>query len=312
MRSKLSLSLIIFSQCCFLPAVRTENLPFFDKSCKYELAKNEHFPEIVLTSFNTWGLPVTLPGHDQNSRFENMGYFLLHTNSDILCLQESFHKKLRKKLISTLKVKYQTINIKNKNSLKQGLIPMDCQGGLLTFSVFPVVSECFLPFPDNDYSLIEKIGGKGVLWTIINVNGKFINILNTHLYAGESDKAEKIRIEQLKLIQKLILEQASFKDYPTIFSGDFNINHPDLKPSPAYDFITESMCFIDTAPRIGPDNYTYSGAENPYISNKNYNTKLDYTFIYDPSSTLKTCESERILHKIPVSDHFGWKCRIYQ
>lgn len=72
------------------------------------------------------------------------------------------------------------------------------------------------------------------------------------------------------------------------------------------------MNFLDSKPKIEAEDLTYSGKENRYIVNKKYNRKLDYAFIFDPSKALKTEDSERVLHHIPISDHFGWKCRIYK
>jgi endonuclease/exonuclease/phosphatase family metal-dependent hydrolase len=306
------LTVILLQYSIFAP-VHAERLPYFENTCKYNNAKNQLYPDLVLTTFNTWGLPVNIPGHHQKKRFDNIGYFLLQTNSDIVCLQETFNQNLRKKLLSTLSLKYKTDYIDNKTIIKNGFIAVDNKGGLMTFSSYPVVYEKFFKFPDHsNYSFIEKIGGKGVLWSLINVHGIYINILNTHLYAGNSDKSEKIRVEQIKYIYHLMCQHPSFKNYPTILTGDFNVNHPFEEYSEAYELITTTMHFIDTAPLITKSDFTYAGIENPYIFDKNINHKLDYTFLFDPFKSIKFSESKRVLDATPVSDHFGWQCRIIQ
>jgi len=265
--------------------------------------------EINFLSYNTWGLPVHLYGHDQDRRFELMGDSITALHADIIGLQETFHPTLRNKLLSDLTDQYYTYSdYRCARSIIPG-IEMDCYGGLMTFSVFPIIEEIFYPFPTDDtYSLIERAGGKGFLASYIQHGQRIILVINTHLYAGNNVKAEKNRLKQIKYMNTLLKTELFHKADEIIMLGDFNIHHPNVACSVVYDFITDEMGFLDSKPHIDTEDFTYS-ASNNYTPGKEKGSKLDYVFLQQSQSGTILAQSRILDSALPLSDHFGWQVK---
>ncbi|MBC7884171.1 MAG: endonuclease/exonuclease/phosphatase family protein [Saprospiraceae bacterium] len=266
-------------------------------------------------SYNTWGLPIELKGHDHFRRFKSMADSLLLTNSDIIALQETFHPVLRDHLMKMLSKDYYTFSDYRCNRSILPYVEMDCYGGLMTLSSLPVTSEIFYPYPVNETSsIIEKTGGKGFLITQISHGRKCINIINTHLYAGDYPKAENIRMEQIKYMHKVIQHIPDFYRNETILLGDFNVHHPDVECSVVYDYIVSDMGFDDSKKSINDNDFTCDHKTNKYVAASEKRTKLDYVFLksdlndgkIDILNQFRAMDNK----KLPMSDHFGWQVQI--
>jgi endonuclease/exonuclease/phosphatase family metal-dependent hydrolase len=308
--------LILSVICFFINVLQSENLP----SKEYSILKNWLQENIIrekissgvckVMSFNTMALPVELYGHEHKKRFALMGDSLLRYDSDIIVLQETFHPKLRKKLLSTLTRKYYTYSDYYCSNDIVPFIKKDCFGGLMTFSSFPIVKENFIQYPLNKHtSFIEKIGAKGFIHTVIHYGDKFFNIINTHLYAGDSEFAEARRLEQIRFMQAYIIKTKEFILYPTILAGDFNVHHPDVQKSEVYNYITNDMGFADSKEKITTEDYTSDRSTNKYVTDSERRTKLDYVFYKDPDrshffSVIYQCKT--LASDEPLSDHFAW------
>lgn len=132
-----------------------------------------------VVTFNTWGLPVKLPGMDQSKRFESIPDSLLGLGADI-CLQETFSKRLRRKIMD--KMPYHLMHQSDYlcQRTQAGILQIDCFGGLMTWSKHPIIYEEFFPFPlFDDMNWVEKSGRKGVLIPTIEVIGNPVNIVYT-------------------------------------------------------------------------------------------------------------------------------------
>ena len=184
---------------------------------------------VSIVTLNAWGLPFWYKQATNENRFFKLISNLNSAGTDIICLQETFNDELRKVIRNNLRKDYFSMTDLKCSRLVNYILKMDCNGGLATFSRFPVISEYFFPFPANDnYSLIEKTGRKGFLFTTVNIYGDHINILNTHLYSGDNNKSQRCRIDQIEFIEKTLGEIEEFKQNPTIFAGDYNMQHPDV------------------------------------------------------------------------------------
>ncbi len=292
-----------------------ENLPLKEQkrySAWYEevIQKEKiHSGLMHVISYNTWGLPVSLQGHNQQYRFEDMGSPLGESDADILALQETFHPVLRKKLLTALTNQYFIFSDYHCQRPVLPFVFMDCFGGLMTLSKYPIIEEKFYKYPVSDESnLIEKIGGKGFLISRVLFGTQIINVINTHLYSGDHTKAEKIRMEQVQFMKQVLDQDASFYQNRTILLGDFNIHHPDVAASEVYNYIVEEMGFSDSKPHINEADYTIDHVCNDYVGKKEKRTKLDYIFLRMPEKTsYAVLEQRRIFTKsLLLSDHFGW------
>ncbi len=306
-------SWILITLCVSVSFVQSEKLPKKLPST-FQLWEENEFTRtkiasglVRILSYNTWGLPISLSGYDQERRFALMGDSLSAKKADIITLQETFHPVLREKLLSNLRNDYYTFSdYRCGRSIIPG-IEMDCYGGLMTFSIFPISEEHFFPFPTNDaYSIIEKTGSKGILVSYIKHGDKLITVINTHLYAGDNKSAEDIRLQQINFIHDMIKTGMVKHTDRIILVGDFNIQHPDVACSKVYDFITKNMNFMDSKPHLGKNDFTYSKTNN-YCPSKTPSSKLDYVFIKSSDQGKIVSQSRIFDTKEPLSDHYGWQ-----
>ncbi len=273
---------------------------------------------IQIMSYNLWGLPMWLPKVGINNRFEKACESLVQDNMDIICLQECFSKRLRKKVLEKFNDRYHyTMEYTCSNGIMLG-IKRDCHGGLMTFSKFPIIEEYFEPYPIyNSMKKTEKIGNKGFLITsVINQQNDTIIIINTHLYAGQTMDDEYHRMKQI-LYMDSILTSRKIYHHTCILSGDLNVDHPVVakersKPeSIVYEYITNQMQFKDSAPTLNNNCYTIDSDRNFYCNSSHGKQKLDYILTrYAESSSIEweIEEAESIYAEgKSYSDHLAWK-----
>lgn len=292
-----NISLICFIFLICVPKCRTNN--------SYTPILN-HFNLSILT-YNVWALPISLYKHNHFYRFPKIPNAIKNIDADIICLQETFHPKLRTNLVNVLGNVYNTESDYWCNRVIIPFIIKDCQGGLMTFSKYPILYEEFYQYPTNEkYSLIETIGAKGFLITKINVDGLIIYVVNTHLYAGNDANSENQRINQIKYIDDIINKKLKIKNDPIFIVGDINIHHPDVSHSPSYHTITNEMKFNDTQVNVCDNDFTSDCTYNPYVKKNEPRSKLDYIF-YKSDYIIDVIKSNRCLDEKPLlSDHLGW------
>ncbi len=306
-------TLIIIFLILSLDFVQSEKLPRKQLSGVMIWESQENYRKKIATgrinilSFNVWGLPISLSGHDQQRRFEAMGDSLKTIKADIIGLQETFHPLLRENLLTSLSQNFYAYSDFKRNRTVLPFIHMDCYGGLMTFSVFPILKETFYPFPiEPNTSIIEKIGKKGFLISYIQHGENIIRVINTHLYAGNNPTAEKMRLNQIKYIHEILANEETYCK-ETFLIGDFNIHHPSVAYSEVYEYIVGNMSFDDSKPEICDDDYTYD-FHNAYTPLDEKRSKLDYVFIHESQKrTANILSQSRTFDTQPISDHYGWK-----
>lgn len=290
----------------FTNDLMVENVYFAHKAADDEV--------LSLATYNLWGLPVSLSGHDQLRRFEALPEALAQSDLEVLALQETFHHDLRERLIAGLSDRY---FMASDYLRSRTLLKMDHHGGLMTLSKFPIIKEEFFPYaPADAMKIEERFAQKGFLVTTIARNGQYFNIVNTHLYAGNHAKAEAIRLQQMRQMAATLDTSAQVKAYPTFLMGDLNINHPAVSASndafdhsDVYSFIVEEMGFVDSQPQLGPQDYTIDAQTNAFKSTSDSQQKLDYIFMRWPQTArpAEICEQGRRFDEEPaLSDHYAW------
>lgn len=273
-------------------------------------------------SFNVWGLPIWMPGQDQDSRFQKLADSLSVRDFDIICLQEVFNKRVRNELKQkVLPLYFHASDYDCNQNILSNIIQKDCHGGLMTLSKFPILQERFYKFKTSKKtSIIERLGGKGFLFTTVLWQGRPINIINTHLYAGNDDHAIKCRMDQIKQMQEILNSIDFYQLYPTLLFGDLNIIHPDVcteadrSRAENYDFLTKEMNFMDNGAYLDNNSYTINPDINVYNSKKEVRQKLDYIMVHNPSIS----DHALVLYegkidfsgRSALSDHLGWKTTI--
>ncbi len=245
-----------------------------------------HFQkEYKILTYNVWGLPVYLPGHEDDNRFPFIADSLLDSDPDILCLQEVFSVHFRSLNLSKLKSRY---HYGSDYDCSQSIVPFvykDCHGGLATFSKYPILEEKFYQYPlFPGMRWEEKIGAKGFLLTLIDLPFGKVWVVNTHLYAGPNDNDELIRLSQLRYMMKIVKDLNTH--FPLILAGDFNIAHPNLTnnklkiSTQAYQMIQNLWQFQDAVESYTKSNqlFTIDPNQNKYCDSREGCQKLDYIF----------------------------------
>ena len=273
--------------------------------------------ELKILSFNTWGLPINLSGTNQSDRFDSIIDSLNQVGSDIICLQECFNKQLRKKIKASISQDfYSQTNIEENRSIYL-FFSMDVNGGLATLSKHPIIYEQFFKFPRfKGMQPQERIAEKGFLFTQIKTPVGIVNVVNTHMHAGNSEKVEAIRMGQLQFMFSILQSMDDYYIYPTFLVGDLNITHPQVSEatdrfsqSTCYDYLIQQLGFMDSQVILSPYCLTYDCTRNPFSKPKYGPQKYDY-ILYKPcrKNEIKTQYTGLRFDKdIPISDHFGYE-----
>lgn len=151
----------------------------------------------------------------------------------------------------------------------------------------------FFPYPNQGRAL--SIGfsdwalNKGVLLADLEVHGRSLVVMNTHLqanYRGDwrlSNQQTQIQLDQVNFLVDLIHSQE--KDACVIVCGDFNFPHQ----SPAYQQLVTQSGLIDAfADDLRPTYLPF-----PLISAK-WRTTLDYIFYRIPAGAVANLKAEII------------------
>ncbi len=293
------------------------SLPYF------EVIENRNSPysefddsnNITILSINVWGLPIWLPRMDQQNRYDKIASSVLQLSPDIICVQEAFAKSFRKKFLPKIPKSYYTSSDYTCNTNIVWPIQKDCYGGLMTFSIYPVLSETFYQYPVwPGMRIEEKMGKKGFLVTTIAIEDRVVNILNTHLYAGNKAKDELFRMKQITYMDSILNSLTSFQQNESFLVGDLNISHPQVSElycadySSVYNFIQNNMGFKDPVNTLSKNDFTIDHNKNRYTPSSGALEKLDYclyrsifspTFVWESSKTLFQGQEA-------ISDHLGW------
>ena len=152
---------------------------------------NDGEETLSVLTLNTWGLPVWFGKSTNKSRYKKLIENVTLTNADIVCLQETFHPKIRERIQTLIRQGYNTNTYFECNRYANGLVKMDCFGGLITMTKYPIVKENFYKYEITDeYCIIEVAGRKGFLFTTINVNGEYIGSRESVNYLSSTQKTK--------------------------------------------------------------------------------------------------------------------------
>lgn len=174
-------------------------------------------PQFSLLTFNTFGLPFFLGW----SRLERLPQALASYDTTLLCFQE-IQQNAYIPLLQRLFSHYPHYAFEPHH-----LAP---KGGLLTFSRTPLLAEQFVGFRNRGHWRGLGFGdwalNKGVLRTMLEVEGHPISVLSTHLhanYAGDwqpENSMAKIQLDQVSHLAEVVRQQP--EDALVITCGDFN------------------------------------------------------------------------------------------
>jgi endonuclease/exonuclease/phosphatase family metal-dependent hydrolase len=160
--------------------------------------------ELKLLDLNLWLLPRPLSS-DNKKRMDRFIALVKKLDPDIITLQEVWLMGYERYLKKNLKPFH--VSSSGKKRLNNS--------GLVTFSRKKPLSESIHLFKKE--SLLDKLVRKGYLIIRLNLDGRFIRILNTHLHASLKAKPNKNSIFQFQQLKHVTSEG----DW--IVAGDLNL-----------------------------------------------------------------------------------------
>ena len=182
---------------------------------------------LKIVSWNVFLRPSIL-NDGQMDRVHGISNYLISTEADVLVLQELFHYKARKQLVTTISKVYPYHTKVGKTSF------FGVSSGVMIFSKTPICEEEHIYFKRAIKA--DRLAVKGGVLATIEYCGSEIDIIGTHLQAGGGEKGAHIRKEQLRHLFSLVRRE-NRENRNTVFAGDFNISHD----SENYTFMLDAL-----------------------------------------------------------------------
>lgn len=259
--------------------------------------------ELSFLSYNTWLMPgLFMTAHKPRRRVHAIAKYLKNNPRDIIGLQEVFTRRSYRKLSKVL-LKEGFYSTGRPNNIRRFL-----SSGLMIFSKHPILAEKFQRF--SACSGDDCLSSKGLLAALINVDGKPLYVVNTHLQAGGSPKRTAARTKQILQFKRFLENEFFDLDAPIVIMGDFNVD----KSHSQYDSLLEILDLTDEE-LDGELQYSYDGEINLQNIRKGNKAQelLDYVFM-QRNAGYRGFYSEQIIRPIgsykknkdmDLSDHFA-------
>ncbi len=223
---------------------------------------------LKVTTWNVFLRPAIM-ADQQMKRVDSISAWLQQSNSDILVLQEVFHRRARKKLIASLEGTFPY----HFGPGKGGLIKTN--SGVMIFcrdTITNTVIKRFRYATGSD-QLAYKSGVSGE----IEFKDKRVQIVGTHLQAGDGDKRHKIRMSQQKTLQSM-LKDNSDSSYVQILAGDFNTKRSS--------YYYGQMLEILDSKTVDPSSdlrYSANNSKNPLFKTNGKPELIDFVLLQQQS-----------------------------
>jgi len=232
---------------------------------------NANEPPLRIISWNVKFLPrqyrIAIKHHPVK-RAKLIPEVLKMDSVDIICFQEAFDRKANQRLIAGLKEKFPYI-VGPANEPKRKLFKLN--SGVMFMSKYPLKNLGSVQFSDCQNE--DCVAQKGGLLVEADVNGSPVQILGTHMDAGDDDE---IRVKQVVQLQGL-LERFKQRNVPQVICGDFNV---DRNNRPVFERIKEIFnLHKDQDGEVdGELKYTYDPKRNDMNPDKSKSKLIDFMF----------------------------------
>jgi len=242
-------------------------LVFLTFNLVYSAAKID---DLKIISFNIRGFKTNKIEKKINEIIDNIQEF------DIFFFQENwgFDQLLKRKLSD-----YKIISKINNNKIFGSGLTI----GVRNIEIIDVEEVLFNTCNGLIFNGSDCFASKGFLFSRIRLSNKYIDIYNTHLDAGKSERDIYIRSLQLNKLKKYILDKSS--NNPLIICGDFNIDY-SIEKQIIDAFMKELELKINLTSSENKIDYIFHSEENQVfrVFNNIYNNKLNYLSDHKPLS----------------------------
>jgi endonuclease/exonuclease/phosphatase family metal-dependent hydrolase len=240
--------------------------------------------KLTILNLNAWLLPLRV-SIDNTRRVHQIFEIIDTLKPDVITFQEVWDVSYLKYFAEKMPHYYMLCNPNNLFN----------ESGLITFSKHPIIANKLYHFmPNSKYRFFEKKSKKGFMVTRIDLNGKEVDIVNTHLHQSDIFSSEQYRVITKK--QYFCIEDFFKKSkHATILCGDLNIPYQEL--------ITLSKTFKIPQTRPLPtlakiNRYANSRLNKTRIPER----QLDYLLYLENGMSMDV--KIKVLNKEIVSDHY--------
>ncbi len=238
--------------------------------------------KVRIISWNIWDIPFWFSVR-RHERIHQIGHFLREHQADIIALQESFDIKHRDLILKDLGEEYFITEGYDRSRRVFLFKKFDLTGGLVIYSRYPIIASSFEPFGRKlRYGLVERVGRKGFLKSVIKVNSVSLLVINTHLFTGNHIIAEMFRQRQISnILDKL---ERLRGEIPVFLMGDLNA---DFEQETKAEALLLRSGFKDSAKILNKNisNLTTYNKDNKYthvwFNDTNKDQRLDYILVRD-------------------------------
>jgi len=254
--------------------------------------------DLSVISYNIWNLPFLTP-RGSFKRMKKIATYLQSVSSDIICLQEVWSLQTRRLFSNYLQDTYTSFSKGSISTLFRKLLDFSSQnGGLLTLSKFPIISEKFVRYGVSGRFWTEWMGDKGFLETFLKTPWGVLRVINTHLH----QPLASIRFKQIK---KLFSYLDQDQETPTILAGDFN--QDQIMSAELFTGILANTKFVHPGILTDAPQHTYR-LNNPltqtWLNRLKESGHLDYIFIkFIERLGLQVKHYTPVHLPTPLSDH---------
>lgn len=234
---------------------------------------------------------------------------------DVVVFQELFKKRSRRIITKGLarEFPYHT-KVLNKKA-----ITLKTNGGVMLFSRYPIKATHEIQYKDR--TGFDKLSRKGALLAEIDVHGKTIQVVGTHLQAfGPTD----IMYSQYQQLHDELLQPQTKPGVPQFICGDFNtiktipaqlpsgVTQEQVNRLARYPVMLKTLEVHDYE-LLGDQQYTMDRPYNDLCTTrKEFRLLLDYVFLRAPEGISYTVTRRVKIMRHPwhvehqdLSDHFG-------
>jgi len=255
-------------------------------------------------SWNIQMLPFPASPHGKAKRARAVADLLKERNYDVVVFQEAFKRRSRRILRRELKqpYPYQT------RVLNQKTISIKTNGGVMIFSRHPIDSVHEIRF--HRRTGFDKYARKGAMMAEINMDGKRIQVLGTHLQAFGTDD---VLASQFSQIYRELLQPKSRTGVPQFLMGDFNTRKmapiPPTLSADASNLQTRYGTMLQTLDAADGDlsseqQYTMDRPYNDLcVKRKEARLLLDYVLVRPNGVNLNVSREIKILRQQWDTDH---------
>ena len=210
---------------------------------------------------------------------------LKNDDNEIIVFQEIFDRKARKIITKGLKEQYPY----QFGPGKKGLFRLN--SGVMALSKYDVKQRSIKRYKNCKGG--DCMAKKSAVFIEIAPNNKSVQIVGTHLQAGQGTVHKAIRKQQLQKVKKLS-DEFYKPDIPMIYAGDMNIRYSD---STSYDMLLDildiDLSTVAKDPKSTSWDTTFDISEGRTGNPK----KIDYVLLRKGNSAAKFVKRQVVTYK---------------